>query len=205
MFRPPLAALCRAAGRLGADPRRNEEWSYWLPPPPAPPAPPPPVCGVARAGCSALLEPEELFDRVSAPVAAPAPTGGDTVPVAPGPELAVPGDALGGEDEAAPVWAKAGAAVKSATAVKRAIFVMAVSLAVADVSGPPDALSGQDRLSENGAGRGEVPGAGRFGFSRQESGSLGPDLPRLPQHDVAVTFAHATRARSGTAAASTTN
>jgi hypothetical protein len=43
-----------------------------------------------------------LFDRVSAPVAAPGPVDGDTVPVDPGPEVAVPGEAAGGEDEVAP-------------------------------------------------------------------------------------------------------
>src|SRR5215207_6958994 len=65
-----------------------------LPPPPAP-LPPPwrLVCGVARSGCSALLAPAGLFERVSAPVAAPAPVDGDTVPVDPGPEVAVLGDA----------------------------------------------------------------------------------------------------------------
>jgi hypothetical protein len=74
-----------------------------LPPPPAP-LPPlaRPVCGVPSAGCSALLAPAGLFERVSAPVAAPAPVDGDTVPVDPGPEVAVPGEAAGGEDEVAP-------------------------------------------------------------------------------------------------------
>jgi len=43
-----------------------------------------------------------LFERVSAPVAAPAPVDGDTVPVDPGPEVAVLGDAAGGEDEVVP-------------------------------------------------------------------------------------------------------
>src|SRR3954468_22031347 len=64
--------------------------------------PPRPVCGVPRFCCSALLAPAGLFERVSAPVAAPAPTDGETVPVEAGPEVAVPGDAPGEEDEVAP-------------------------------------------------------------------------------------------------------
>src|SRR3954470_1162000 len=98
--------------------------------------PPRPVCGVGRSGCSALLAPAGLFDRVSAPVAAPGPVVGDTVPVDAGPDVAVLGDAPGGEDVAvlgdapggedvvAPVWAKAEAAVKSAAEVKTASFVI---------------------------------------------------------------------------------
>ena len=69
---------------------------YW-------PAPPPPVllvCGVARSGCSALLAPAGLFVMVSAPVAAPGPVVvRGAVPVDAGPEVAVLGDAPGGEDE----------------------------------------------------------------------------------------------------------
>jgi hypothetical protein len=77
-----------------------------------------------------------LFDRVSAPVAAPGPVAGDAVPVDAGPDVAVLGDAPGGEDVAvlgdapggedvvAPVWAKAEAAVKSAAEVKTASFVI---------------------------------------------------------------------------------
>src|SRR5829696_10071410 len=84
--------------------------SYWLPP--LPPPPPRPVCGVPRSGCSALLAPAGLFDLVSAPVAAPGPVVGVTVPVDAGPDVAVLGDAPGGEDVVvpdvvAPVWAKA--------------------------------------------------------------------------------------------------
>src|SRR4051812_25465444 len=93
-----------------------------------------PVCGVGRSGCSALLAPAGLFDRVSAPVAAPGPVVGDAVPVDAGPDVAVLGDAPGGEDVlgdapggedvVAPVWAKAEAAVKSAAEVKTASFVI---------------------------------------------------------------------------------
>src|ERR1044072_5421130 len=69
---------------------------YW------PLLPPPPwrlVCGEARSGWSALLAPAGLFDRVSAPVAAPAPVVvlGAT-PVDAGPEGAVLGEAPGGVD-----------------------------------------------------------------------------------------------------------
>ena len=91
---------------------------------------------MGRSGCSALLAPAGLFDRVSAPVAAPGPVVGDTVPVDAGPDVAVLGDAPGGEDVVvlgdapggedvvAPVWAKAEAAVKSAAEVKTASFVI---------------------------------------------------------------------------------
>jgi hypothetical protein len=104
--------------------------SHWLPP--LPPPPPRPVCGVPRSGCSALLAPAGLFDLVSAPVAAPGPVVGLTVPVDAGPDVAVLGDAPGGEDVVvpdvvAPVWAKAEAAANSAAEVKRASFVMARS------------------------------------------------------------------------------
>ena len=104
--------------------------SHWLPP--LPPPPPRPVCGVPRSGCSALLAPAGLFDLVSAPVAAPGPVVGLTVPVDAGPDVAVLGDAPGGEDVVvpdvvAPVWAKAEAAANSAAEVKRASFAMARS------------------------------------------------------------------------------
>jgi hypothetical protein len=104
--------------------------SHWLPP--LPPPPPRPVCGVPRSGCSALLAPAGLFDLVSAPVAAPGPVVGLTVPVDAGPDVAVLGDAPGGEDVVvpdvvAPVWAKAEAAANSAAEVRKASFVMARS------------------------------------------------------------------------------
>jgi hypothetical protein len=95
--------------------------SYWPLPPPPPPRPP---CGVGRSGCSALLAPAGLFDRVSAPVAAPGPVVGDAVPVDAGPDVAVLGEAPGGEDVVAPVWATAEAAAKTAAEVKRASFVI---------------------------------------------------------------------------------
>jgi hypothetical protein len=99
--------------------------SHWLPP--LPPPPPRPVCGVPRSGCSALLAPAGLFDLVSAPVAAPGPVVGLTVPVDAGPDVAVLGDAPGGEDVVVPVWAKAEAAANSAAEVRKASFVMARS------------------------------------------------------------------------------
>ena len=63
-------------------------------------------------------------------MAAPAPVDGDTVPVDPGPEVAVPGEAAGGEDEVAPAGLNAVEAVSSAAAVRRANFVMSGSLAI---------------------------------------------------------------------------
>src|SRR5829696_1852692 len=131
-------------------------------PPPPPPLPPLPACGVARSGCSALLAPAGLFERVSAPVAAPAPVDGDTVPVDPGPEVAVPGDAAGGEDEVVPevgpVWAKAVAAIKSAAAVKRASFVMTTtSWQIADAH--QRALVGRPMRKGNSPCTPEVPKA----------------------------------------------
>ena len=134
-----------------------------LPPPPAP-VPPPwrLVCGAERSGCSALLAPAGLFERVSAPVAAPAPVDGDTVPVDPGPEVAVLGDAPGGEDEVVPevalVCAKAVAALKSAAEVKRASFVMiTTSWQIADAH--QRALVGRPMRKGNSPCTPEVPKA----------------------------------------------
>ena len=139
---------------------------YW--PPVVPPPPPPrPCCCVPRSGCSALLAPAGLFDVVSAPVAAPAPVVVVAVPVEAGPEVAAPGDAPGGEDEVTPVvWARAGAAVRSAAAVKRPIFVIAVSLADCRCQRAIGHPVQTGPLVKNGATRGEVPrGGDSRGFS----------------------------------------
>ena len=66
---------------------------------------------------------------VSAPVAAPGPVVvRGTVPVEAGPEVAVLGEAPGGEEDGTFVWAKATDALNSAAEVKSASLVIVPSL-----------------------------------------------------------------------------
>ena len=212
MFRPPLAALCRAAGRLGADPRRNEDgltgcrrrrrrqcrlrrFAAWR-------GPAAPRCW-NRKNCSTASR--RRSRRRRPPAETPCPSLQDR-------SWPYPATRLAAKTRRRPFGrrperrSKAPPPSKERSSSWLCPWQLRMS---ADHRTPCPVRTACPRTARDA---GKFRERGDSGFPAGNRDRLGrifrtcpSTLPRLPQHDVAVTFARATRARSGTAAASTTN